>query len=323
MLVWCDILFKLFPKVKCLAAHFSKFRNTMHTSFAARSLRAPLVILSLLLILSSATLRAQSPAIQPCQSAPGPASNSTVEVNVKETVVDSSIADDPAVEKLLSPYAVKVKALDSVIGQLVGDLKKTGVGASTMGNFVTDGVRLTAIKKLHRPIALAIVNASGLRKNSISEGVLRYVDIFELLPFENALVKIDLTGSQLIDLLQRLTNSRDAQSGARIHYRWNDQNRPEFISARLLDDRGHERQIDPESTYSIVTIDYLLKVGSSNYAILQEGKNVTPLNVTIRDAIADYVKTVTASGHKIEAHLDDRFIQVGPSPVRIENPPND
>ncbi len=44
-----------------------------------------------------------------------------------------------AVEKMLAPYSEKVRALSVVIGHLDGALKKQGVGAGTLGNFVTDG----------------------------------------------------------------------------------------------------------------------------------------------------------------------------------------
>src|SRR4030095_880494 len=124
------------------------------------------------------------------------------------------------------------------------DLKKGGVGAGTLGNFVTDGIRAQAKAKLGKPVALAITNAGGLRKNEIAPGEMRASDIFELLPFENALVAVDVTGAQLARLLQIVP--RDAQSGARIHFKWNDQSRAEFISGKLLDESGKEQEIDPQ-----------------------------------------------------------------------------
>ena len=40
---------------------------------------------------------------------------------------------------------------------------------------------------------------------------------------------------------------------------------------------GSLQEINPEAVYTIVTIDYLYKLNSGAYAVLQEGKNVTPL----------------------------------------------
>jgi len=232
--------------------------------------------------------------------------------------VDASVPSDPDVEKILAPYSEKVRELSKVIGRLEGELTKKGVGAGPLGNFVTDGMKSQAKAKLGKPVALAIVNAGGLRKNEISAGELRASDIFELLPFENALVAVDLTGVQLAKVLQIVT--KDAQSGARIQFKWNEQSRAEFLSGKLLDENGKEQEIDPEKIYTIVTIDYLLRLGGGAYAILQEAKSTAPLNLTLRDAIMNYVKSETAAGRPIRRVVDDRFVQAGPGPKSTEEP---
>jgi 2',3'-cyclic-nucleotide 2'-phosphodiesterase (5'-nucleotidase family) len=227
-----------------------------------------------------------------------------------QTIVDAKIPDDPAVERLLKPYSGNVRALNVVIGKLEGELRKAGVGAGSLGNFVADGIRSQASFKLGKPVLLAVTNSGGLRKNTIAEGELRASDIFELMPFENALVQVDLTGEQLTQLLTVILESRDAQSGANIRYRMNG-DKPELVSVKLLNS-GQETEIDPRATYSIVTIDYLLNLGSGRYSILQRGKNPTPLGLTLRDAMMNYVKAETAAGRPIRATIDGRFENVNP-----------
>ncbi len=277
-------------------------------------------VLLFLLLTCVAGVRAQSKPIEPCEpaAAPAPAAPKCPDkaaTRVSKALVDASIPADPEVEKLIAPYSSKVHELSVVIGTLSGDLKRTVVGAGPMGNFIADGLRSEATKK-NKSIVLAITNAGGMRKTSIAAGPLRASDIFELLPFENALITVDLTGAQLRQLLENVTKARDAQSGARIQFRWNAQDRPELISAKLIDTAGHEREIDPAGIYTIVTIDYLYKLNSGNYALLQDGKNMTPLNLTLRDSVMNYVKSETAAGRSIRAQTDDRFQQVGPGPSR-------
>ena len=282
-----------------------------------------ILFLVIALALFIAPANAQSTVIQPCEATPAtkPSANAPAKPGVRssQTVVDASIPDDEAVEKMLAPYSGKVRALNVVIGRLEQPLKKDSVGAGSLGNFVTDGLRTYAKTKTSKPIALAIMNAGGLRKNEIAAGELRATDIFELLPFENALVAVDLTGADLLKLLPVLV--RDAQSGARLHYKWNDQNRPEFISGKLVDDNGREQEIDPNKTYTIVAIDYLINLRSGSYAILQEAKNATPLNITLRDAIMEYVKSETAAGRTIGLRAADRYVQVGPGPKSTPEEP--
>ena len=266
----------------------------------------------------------QGAAIEPCQATPTQAKPAVTNAPQKTgeraglLQVDASVPADKDIEKMLAPYSEKVNELSKVIGRLEGNLSKTGVGGGSLGNFVSNGIRAQAQAKLGKPITLAIMNVGGLRKNQINSGDLRASDIFELLPFENALVALDVTGAQLAKILEIV--ARDAQSGARIQFRWNDRNRAEFISGKLVDANGKEQEIDPQKIYTIVTIDYLLQVAGGPYAILKEAKSTTPLNLTLRDAIMNYVKSEAAAGRPIRSVLDDRWVQIGPDAKTNQTP---
>ena len=253
----------------------------------------------------------QGAAIQPCRQ-------TTTPPRARLLTVDASVPADPDVEKIIAPYSERVSELGKVIGRLEGGLAKKGVGAGTLGNFVSDGMRAQAKAKLGKPVTLAIMNSGGLRKNDIAAGDIRASDIFELLPFENALVVLEVTGAQLTKIIEVAT--KDAQSGARIQFKYNDRDRPEFISAKLVDENGNEQEIDPNKLYTIVTIDYLVRLGSGAYAILKEAKSNTPLNLTLRDAVMNYVKSETAAQRPIRGAVDNRFVQIGPGPKSTEPP---
>jgi len=283
--------------------------------FAVKTVRrVALLVLSLLLLSLSATIgvaqtgagtapapakpQAQAPASKTADPAP----------RGTESLVDSTIANDPGVDKMLDAYSPKVRELEVVVGKLNGELKKTGVGAGGLGNFVSDGMRAQATLKLGKPIDLAVMNGGGLRRNTIGEGELRARDIFELLPFENALVTLELNGEQLLKLLGVVISSREAQSGARITYRTKADRSAELETAKLLDENRQEKNIDPAAIYTVVTIDYLINVGGARYAVLREGKNLKPMGITLRDAMIAHVKSETAAGRDIKPNLDGRFI---------------
>lgn len=285
------------------------------------------IVLAILLVCSSQAVLAQQTKpiepIEPCTDAPAtgkatlkqtvatPTTQPNVTVKKTEpvqTLVDESIPSDPEVEKLIEPYAAKVRALEVVVGKLDSELKKERVGAGSLGSFVTTGLRAQAIQRLGRPVDVMITNAGGLRKNTIAPGELRASDIFELLPFENALIRLDFPGEQLLKLLAVVLKGRDAQAGARIKYRLNPENNLEFVSATLVDAKGRDVEIDPKKIYSLVTIDYLLSLKSGDFTILQEGQNAMPLGLTMRDALMEYVKAETAAGRSIKAAPDGRFV---------------
>jgi 2',3'-cyclic-nucleotide 2'-phosphodiesterase (5'-nucleotidase family) len=262
---------------------------------------AKLQFWTLCLGLSALTAYAQSPAPAP-QPTPAPLK---IEAKASQLPIDADLAEDEATKAVLAPYVAKVRELAQPIGKLADNLNKRGMGGGSLGNLVTDAMRNRAAVKLGRPVILAITNSGGLRKNDIKAGDLSAMDIYELLPFDNALVTVDLTGAQLRRFLDVIVARRDAQAGARILYYTAD--RKSVISGvRLRDQAGQEKEIDPSVTYTIVTIDYLVKRGG-DYAVLQEGKNLKPLNVTLRDAVLEYVKAETAAHREIKATLDGRF----------------
>lgn len=276
-----------------------------------RLIGGALVVPLVLCLLASVAQAQQGGAARPTPTPPAAARSQAappaLEMRVKasEREIDETIPNDPATDAVIAPYSAKVRELDSPIGKLAGDLKKGGIGAGSLGNFVADALRDRAAVKLGKPVLLAITNSGGLRKNDIAAGNLSAMDIYQLLPFENALVSLDLTGEQLRRFLDVVLTHRDAQSGARITYRANEKKENEIVSIKL-GTAGAESEIDPQATYTIVTIDYLVKRGG-DYSILQEAKNVTPLNLTMRDAVLDYVKAETAAGRAIKATLDGRF----------------
>ena len=268
-----------------------------------------------LLLLIAATIPVFSQSAAKPQTAPGETGGANLPAHASKTQIDSSIPDDSSVDEMVARFSPRVRELENVIGRVKrGDLRKGGIGAGTLGNFVTDGILFAARQKLGNSVVLAVTNAGGLRKNAISEGDLLQRDIFELLPFENALVTFDLTGAQVLSLLKQVVSHRDAQAGARIKYVNDANNRPQLQSAHLLVD-GKEVEIDPAAVYRVICIDYLWKrnaVGGSdtegNYSILNQARKFEPLGLTIRDAIIDFVKRETAAGRDIKPNLDDRFM---------------
>jgi 2',3'-cyclic-nucleotide 2'-phosphodiesterase (5'-nucleotidase family) len=266
------------------------------------------VLLCLFAFLAQAQQPAETKAAPPAQPAPAPLE---IRAQATEREINDSIPADKSVEAVVAPYSAKVHELDAPIGKLAGDLKKTGMGAGSLGNFVADALRARAEVKLGQPVLLAITNGGGLRKNEIAAGSLSAMDIYELLPFENALVALDLTGAQLIRFLKVVVSHRDAQSGARIIYRMNEKRESE-LAAVGLGVPGAWKDVDPRATYTIVTIDYLVNRGG-DYSVLKEATNVRPLGVTMREAVLDYVKAETAAGRPVKALLDGRFSAEKPS----------
>jgi hypothetical protein len=90
------------------------------------------------------------PRTYPCRQTPCVSRSS-------QTVVDSKIPDDAALERMLKPYAGKVRALNVVIGKLESELRKGGVGR---------GLSLAARCRWPLPTAAACARTLSLLENS-------------------------------------------------------------------------------------------------------------------------------------------------------------
>lgn len=245
----------------------------------------------------------QQPQAAPAQqqrSLPRPPAPLDVHLKFKSTVVDGSLSDDPALRELIAPYEAGAdKRIKEVIGSTDREIGK-GLAGGLLGNFVTDVMRAEGERVIEKRIDLAIQNSGGLR-NPIPQGAITVETIFRVMPFENEIFVLTMTGSQLTRLLEFMaskTENRggDAQSGARIV----------IEGGKLLSAKVRGAPIDAKASYVVAVSDYLYG-GGSGYSMLAEVKNYTPLNLTLRDAIINYIRRETAAGRIIKPRFDGRL----------------
>jgi 2',3'-cyclic-nucleotide 2'-phosphodiesterase (5'-nucleotidase family) len=255
--------------------------------------------------------QAQQPRPQHRQQEPGAPSKT----RASRTAIDASIPDDAAMDALIAPYRARLRELEVVIGRLEGTLVKGRIVGGTMGNFVTDAVRVQAGARLGRPVRVAILNRDGMRRNMVAPGELRARDIFEMLPFENELMLVEMKGAQLRRFIEVLIANKDlAQSGAQVRYRLNERGAYEAVSLKLIGPNGTLEEIDPEQSYSVVTVDFVLTRGGP-YEFLQ-AIPARAIGLKIRDAVSAEVKAKAARGESVRAG-DDRRIE-GPGMEEVD-----
>jgi 5'-nucleotidase len=128
--------------------------------------------------------------------------------------VDPNLTPDPTAAALVARYAALAAQVgDRVIGTITGDLTQavTLAGESTVGDVVAD-----AMLEAAPGAQLALMNAGGLRMPILFaatapepvDGQVRYREAYGTQPFSNLLTTIDVTGAQLVELLDRVSMSR-------------------------------------------------------------------------------------------------------------------
>ena len=214
--------------------------------------------------------------------------------------IDPSIAEDKAINEMLAPYAVDVKKqMGIVIGQAPETINKEGPGAGRLGMLMTDIIRQQASLALGKTVDLAFQNNGGIRAE-IPAGEITIGTIYRLMPFDNQVAIVELSGKDLIELFESMGASiKDfgaAISGAQLVYQ----------DKKLLSAKINDKDIDPKATYTLALTDYLYN-GGGEYPILRKGQKYQTCNLLLRDAIISYIKSEQAEKRPLAAPSKPRI----------------
>ena len=212
------------------------------------------------------------------------------------TGVPLTLHPDETADALIAPYKLVLDSqMSAVIGEASMDLPRDlDTTESRLGNFCAD-LMLEQISKKTK-VDLAAVTLGGLRvpigKGPISVGL-----VFELMPFENELVIVEVKGVAVKEIFERILGKKNISlANAVPTFR-----RGQFVSAKI----GGE-DFDENKTYRVVVSDYLASGG--DYMGYLVGYPIENTGIKLRDAIIDHIKEQTAQKKKIVATRGDRVI---------------
>jgi 2',3'-cyclic-nucleotide 2'-phosphodiesterase (5'-nucleotidase family) len=227
-----------------------------------------------------------------CQRTWQPAAQLRPEARVP---VNASVAADVATEAAIVPYRQQVEQrMKEVIGQAPVELK-ADVIESSLGNFVADLQRSQAAALLGRPIDMGLMTRGGLRY-IIPQGNITVGDVFELMPFENELLVLTLSGATVEKLFQFGASKKIlALSNASFTIQ-NDQPGNIMIGGKPF---------DKQQTYTLAISDYLAN-GGDNLFFLKEAIKTEKAGILLRDAIIKHIQQLTAQGKPVEARVEGR-----------------
>ena len=217
--------------------------------------------------------------------------------NLSETdvAVDHTITADPAVEALVAPYREEVTVkMSEVVGSAPVALGK-GDYESPLGNFVVD-LQLTQSEPIYgKPIDLSVTTQGGLRV-PLPQGNITTGHIFELMPFENEMVVLTLSGESVQKLF-------DDAAARKITYIGNATYTVADGKAQDIKIKG--QPLDPNKSYTLLTSDYLAG-GGDKLDMLKNPIKYEKLGLLLRDAIHQHIQQLTAAGKQVTAPAEKR-----------------
>ena len=144
---------------------------------------------------------------------------------------------------------------------------------------------------------MAVTNNGGLRV-PIREGVITVGEIFEVAPFENFLVVVELNGAEVQALADDIAGvGGEPIAGFSFHI--------DGATGKAGGLRVGNEPLRANGTYRLVTLDYLLDGGDMMRTLWEQRPRVTT-NITLRDAIVQYIERQG----DLSPSLEDRIIRV-------------
>lgn len=216
--------------------------------------------------------------------------------------VDASIPPDPAVEKALAPYRAQLEAkFGRVLCQSPQGLFRGRKGEPNyLGYWMADLMRAAAAKATGLKVEAAITNSGGLRAN-IRRGPVTVGDIYEVMPFENGLVVVEMTGAVIIRAVEQGIERR---SGEPIS------NLKAIVSGTPDQPRctitfADGSPIDPAATYRVATSDYLAKSGDTMRSLA--GRTPLDTGLRLRDIVIQACEALGKAGQPLMAPDGARY----------------
>ncbi|WP_438448042.1 5'-nucleotidase C-terminal domain-containing protein [Gorillibacterium sp. sgz5001074] len=201
---------------------------------------------------------------------------------------------DPAVRAIIQHYSeLAAPYLNRVIGTAAVEMSKDypgvgigGYGDKALGNLIADGM------KAEMNADFALMNGGGVREN-LNAGEITWGELFGVQPFNNVLVKLEVTGADMEAILNGMLGSGTTYGPdshvAGLKYTWyrDAQNNRKVVDMVL----PNGKPVDKNATYTLVVNNFMHTSTAPKYVELgKRGKNpVTgPEDLT---ATVNYVKS--------------------------------
>ncbi len=208
------------------------------------------------------------------------------------------------IEEFVAPYRKHIQQeMAVVLTHNPTTLVKDGDQTNTaIGNLFADAsfdiVNPIFSKKTGKNIDFVLLNWGGIRSDLLA-GDVTLGTAYNLMPFENKLVILEIKGNKLEELTEYLIRAKKPHPLSRhveLQITDNDKVRKFTIN---------NQPVNPEKTYMVATSDFLMN-GGDGMLFFQNPIQVYETDYLIRNILIDYFKKIDI----VQAKQDNRFILV-------------
>jgi len=208
---------------------------------------------------------------------------------------------DSQVVKMYLPYKEILEEDMSKIISITEEEMVKDRPESALTNFLADLLLLEATKiadtlNLEIEPDISFFNYGGIR-TFLPKGNITVGEIYELMPFENQLVYLKLSGNQIQELLDNIANKGGGSLGGVRFKIAGNKAKDVMVNGQLIDD---------QSNYWLVTNDYVAS-GGDGMEMLKSAVEKIASGKKIRDIIIAHLTALHKRNQKISAQTDGRI----------------
>lgn len=219
-----------------------------------------------------------------------------VEYSCQRKNIDGKNIADAKMEAFIKPYKDSLDAKMKSVVIMNDDMLTKKQPESDLGNVLADAMLNQANKCCGKKADVAIINQGGIRLTQLAQGPVTVGKIYELMPFENRLVLMELSGKDMNRLFDAIANSGGWPiSGARFAIK----------SRKAQNATIGGSPVDESKIYVLAVSDYLAE-GGDNLEMIK-GKPYTDSGKTIRQAFIDEFTEMNAQGKHLKSYYDKRI----------------
>ncbi len=211
--------------------------------------------------------------------------------------IDHTIEADSAIVNYYTPYKIQMeKEMNRQIGYSENFLSKNrSEGEFLAGNFFADAI-LAIGQGIDPQAQISIATKGGIR-SEVKQGPITIGSMFEMMPFENAITILELSGKDIMTLANFVAKT-GGQPIAGCSIVIKDGKVEEFLI--------QGQPIDLNKSYKLITYDYLANGGDYIEGIQSPIKR-SDTTILVRKALIKYVEELTKQGKNINTTLDGRI----------------
>ena len=230
-------------------------------------------------------------------------------------VVDSTIAKDPQVDARVQQW---MATLSEKLGgnETIGMTKNLleGVEPAVRGRETALGNLLTDVIREQMNTDVAVLNGGSIRINdNIPPGPISKYDMEGIFYYTNALVAVQVTGQQLLDMLRNSVSRVDAGDGRFLQVsglRFNYHPRDGKFIVDPSDVEVGGKALDVNATYSLGLIDYMYKQGKDDgYALFADATRPPKINTDREADMRTVVETYIRAQGTVTQALEGRIVR--------------